>query len=252
MPDALLPDILSPGWALTLIFMSFLTSAFTAAFGIGGGVALITVLLQILPPAVVLPLHGIVQTGSNGGRAWAMRESIHWPIWRWFLIGSIVGVALASMVFFSLPTRALLLCLSAFILWSLWAPKFKASGIPEVGFIGVGALATFLTMFVGATGPIVAAFWDQKKLGKQGQVATHGAVMTVQHGLKCVAFGFLGFGFSEWLPLIIAMVVLGYAGTLLGKKVLARLPEETFAIGFKWTLTLLALRLAYQGLFTAN
>lgn len=249
MMSSLLPDLVSPGWALALTVLSFFTSGFTAAFGIGGGVALITVLLQILPPAVVIPLHGVVQAGSNLGRTYAIRESVAWPIVKLFAIGALAGVVVASLIFISLPGRLLMVLLGAFILWSIWAPKLKASNIPEKGFIGVGFLGTFLGLFVGATGPVVAAFWNQEKLGRQGQVATHAAVMSIVHILKCIAFGFIGFAFTEWLPLIVAMVVSGYCGTLAGKRVLSRLPEEVFAIGFKWILTLLAVRLLFQGLF---
>ena len=248
MIDAILPDQLSSGWALVLFVLSFIASAFTVAFGIGGGVALIAVLLQILPPAIVIPIHGLVQTGSNAGRAWTMREHIRVPIVKWFAMGAVIGVILASLIFFSLPTRGLTVALGLFILWSVWAPKYKASSIPDKGFAGVGALASFLTMFLGATGPIVAAFWNQEKLGKEGQVATHGAVMTMVHGFKVIAFGFLGFAFGEWMVFLILMILSGYAGTLLGKRVLSHFDERTFSIGFKAVLTLLALRLVWQGI----
>ena len=248
MIDVLLPEQLTLGWAFALVIMSFIASAFTVAFGIGGGVALIAIMLQILPPAVVIPIHGLVQTGSNAGRAWAMRTHVNVSILRWFAIGAIVGAIIATQVFFGLPTRWLTIALGVFILWSLLGPTFKASSISDRGFLGVGAVATFLSVFLGVAGPIVAAFWNREKLGKEGQVATHGAVMTLLHSLKCVAFGFLGFAYSEWLPFIIVMVVSGYAGTLVGKKVLSRMDEKSFAIGFKTVLTLLAIRLIWQGL----
>ena len=246
--DGWLPGELSAGWAMALTVLSFFTSAFTAAFGIGGGVALITMLLLILPPAIVLPLHGVVQMGSNAGRTYAMRSSVRWPIVGWFALGSLLGVSLAAMVFVALPQRLLLGLLASFILWSLWMPGISKRAIADRSFTIVGAVATFATMFVGATGPLVATFWRVEALGRQGVVACHGAVMTVQHGLKVVAFGWLGFAYSEWLALIVAMIVSGYGGTLLGKHLLSRLPEKQFALIFKWTLTLLALRLAWGAL----
>ncbi len=249
MIEAWLPDTLSGSAALGLIALSALTSAFTATFGIGGGVALITVLLLMLPPAVVLPLHGIVQAGSNAGRAAAMARDVHWRITAWFTAGAVVGVVLASMLFVTLPGDTLLVALSAFILWSLWMPRLKASALPVPGYAGVGAVATFLTLFLGATGPLVAAFWDPARLGRHGVVATHGAVMTVQHALKVVAFGFLGFAFGEWLPLIVAMIASGFVGTLVGKQLLGRLPEAVFAKVYKWVLTGLAIRLMVAGVF---
>ena len=243
-----LPPELSVFWWVVLTGLSFVTSAMTASFGIGGGVALITVLLLLLPATVVLPLHGIVQAGSNASRAFIMREWVRWPLVGWFALGAVFGVSLAASVVVALPPRILTGVLSVFILWSIWAPGFSKRAIADKTFIGVGAVATFLTMFVGATGPLVAAFWRVDALGRQGVVATHGAAMFVQHSLKALAFGMLGFAFSQWWLPIISMVVAGYFGTRLGKQILSRLPEALFATLFKWTLTVLALRLAWSAL----
>ncbi len=249
MLEAWLPAELPLFWAVALTVLSFFTSAMTAAFGIGGGVALITVLLLILPPASVLPVHGVVQAGSNASRTWIMRESVRWSIARWFAVGAVIGVILASMIVVALPQRLLQAVLAVFILWSIWSPGIRKRAIADKGFVAVGAVATFLTMFVGATGPLVAAFWRVEALGRQGVVATHGAWMTVQHTLKVIAFGWLGFAFQDWLPVIVAMVAAGYLGTMAGKKILARLPEALFARLFKWTLTILALRLGFAAAF---
>lgn len=248
-PEALLPAMLSVPQAAALVMLSFFASDFTAGFGIGGGIAVITVMLQILPPAIVLPLHGVVQTGSNAGRVWAFREHLDHPITGWFALGAALGVALAAAIIVNLPARLLMVLLAAFILWSIWMPVFKPSNIPVRGFVVVGAVTTFLGMFLGATGPLVAAFWNTAKMGRRAVIATHGAVMTILHGLKVITFGLLGFSFTEWLPFLAAMIATGQLGTITGKRVLANLPEQLFAAAFKWALTLLALRLGYSGLF---
>ena len=51
-----------------LIAASLVTSFITAAFGIGGGVVLLAFLALVLPPVALIPVHGVVQLGSNGGR----------------------------------------------------------------------------------------------------------------------------------------------------------------------------------------
>ena len=71
--------------------------------------------------------------------------------------------------------------------------------------------------------------------------------MTAQHGLKVAAFTALGFAFLPWLPLLAAMVALGFVGTMTGRQFLDRLPEASFARGFRLVLTLLALKLLYDG-----
>lgn len=232
---------------LALVAASYVTSAFTAALGLGGGLMMLAAMASLLPPLAVIPVHALVQLGSNSGRAVVMRKDIDWKLLGFFAIGSVVGIGLAMQVVVALPTEALRIVLAAFIIWAVWGPKPKKMLIKDAAFIIVGAFGSFVTMFVGATGPLVAAFLSPDRLGRHGMVANQGSCMTVQHGLKIVAFGILGFAFVEWIPLVLAMVATGFVGTLTGKAILDRMPEKAFRIGFKALLTLLSLRLAYLG-----
>ena len=72
-------------------------------------------------------------------------------------------------------------------------------------------------------------------------------LMTVQHLLKTVVFGFLGFAFSQWMPLVAAMIVSGFLGTVAGRQVLARIDEKRFKLALNATLIVLALRLIWSG-----
>lgn len=242
----LVPGGLTPAWAAGLIAASVMTSAFTAAFGIGGGVAMIAVMLMVLPPTSVVPLHGVIQGGSNIGRVATMRAHVQPRLVGWFALGSVVGIVLGSLFVVSLPTRVLQIILGLFILWTLWFPALRKMDIGDRQFGWVGAGASFCTMFLGATGPLVGAFWNVARLGRQGVVANHAACMSIQHSLKVIAFAVLGFAFTEWIPFLLAMVGAGFVGTVLGARVLSRMPEKAFAYGFKGILTLLALRLLWS------
>ena len=244
---ALLPSDLTVVSAGGLVALSFFTSALTAAVGIGGGVVLLAVMASFLPPLVVLPVHGIVQLGSNSGRAAVMRAHIHWRIAGYFFLGSIVGVVLAAKVFIALPVGVLQALLGLFVLYAVWAPKLRPSNIPLAGFVPVGALTSFATLFVGGTGPLVSAFFSPEHLGREKLVATHATCMTIQHGLKGIAFGFLGFQFLPWLPVMAAMIASGFIGTLAGRRILQRLPEQLFTKLFRLVLTVLGLRLLLLG-----
>jgi uncharacterized protein len=241
----LLPPHVSALAAVGLVALSFVTSALSAAAGIGGGLVLLSVMASFLPPAVVIPTHGVVQIGSNAGRAALMREHIDGRILLPFVLGSVLGIVLGAKLFVALPTPVLQTILGLFILTAVWLPKFKASHIPNRGFTLVGMVGSFCTMFVGATGPFVASFITPDRLPRHAMVATHGACMTVQHSLKVVAFGFLGFAFLPWVPLLAAMIGAGLLGTMLGRRMLDRLPHRVFARVFKLILTALALRLLY-------
>lgn len=207
-------------------------------------------LLSFTPPVVALPLHALIQIGSNGGRAWMLRSTVMTNILWWFVPGSLIGVFLASQIFVSLPTQWLQLILALFILWSVWAPKISARPVPEKAYLGVGAGTSFATMFLGATGPLLAAFLSPDRYGRDKTVATHAACMMMQHLIKAAAFGFLGFVFTEWLPLAILMIISGFLGTWIGRSLLRRIPESTFKKVFKVVLSVLAIRLFYKALVT--
>lgn len=231
--------------AVALVALSLATSALTAAAGIGGGLVLLSVMASFLPPVIVIPIHGVVQLGSNAGRAALLREHIDRRILVPFALGSVLGIVVGAKLFVALPTPVLQVILGLFILACVWLPKLKAARIPDRGFSVVGLVGSFCTMFVGATGPFVASFITPERLPRHAVVATHAACMTVQHSLKVIAFGFLGFAFVPWVPLLAAMVGAGFLGTMLGKRLLDRLPHDIFARVFKIILSVLALRLLY-------
>tara|TARA_B100000029_G_scaffold482456_2_gene532491 strand:- start:54 stop:806 length:753 start_codon:yes stop_codon:yes gene_type:complete len=247
----LLPPELSPTAAVGLIILSFFTSVLTSVASIGGGITLISVMAILLPPFIVLPVHGVVQLGSNGGRMWLMRKHIDKRITILFGLGALVGVAIATRIFVTLSTQTLQLLLGAFILFSVWTPTFKPSNLPDKAYPIVGMVATFCTMFVGAVGPFVASFLSLERLQRHGVVATLSACATIQHTLKIFAFGYLGFQFKDWLVVMGAMVVMGFAGTWVGNRVLDKVPDQLFQWLFRGVVTVLAIKLLWAGLTTS-
>ena len=94
----LVPPGVAPSSAFALLCLSFFTSALTGALGLGGGVMMLAAMTQLLPPAVLLPVHGVVQIGSNLGRSVLMRRDIARALVLPFLLGSAAGVALGAQV----------------------------------------------------------------------------------------------------------------------------------------------------------
>ena len=246
--SAFLPDGLGYAPAALLIVASFFTSALTAAFGIGGGLAMLALMGLFVPVAALIPVHGAVQLGSNTGRAWKQRASIRWDVGAPFVAGSILGAIVGAFVVVQLPDAVMKLVLGFFIIAITWT---KIPGMDRLGRAGIAigsAVLSVLSMLFGATGPLLAAFFGQIFAGdRKALVATHAAGMTVQHLLKIVVFGLAGFAFASWLPLVAAMIVSGYLGTVYGTRLLERLPEKSFAFWFKVGLTLLAADMVRRG-----
>jgi uncharacterized membrane protein YfcA len=105
-----------------------------------------------------------------------------------------------------------------------------------------------LTLFAGATGPLVGAFIRQKHGDRFVTVATFAAAMAVQHLLKLAVFQFAGFDIRPWVLLTLAMIASGALGTWIGFKLLRRVSDRHFGLIFKIVLTLLASRLIWQAM----
>lgn len=248
MLTPLLPPNLDLWLALALIGLSFVTSLITATFSLGGGSLMVAVLALVFPPAIVVPVHGFVQLGSNGGRALVQRSHIQWHLILWISLGAVVGTIVGGQFAYLLPERWFEIAIGAFVLFTTWLPQPRIVGSSRtLQFVG-GAVISALSMVVGATGPLVATFI--KGLADRRQlVATHAMLMTIQNAFKVITFIALGFAFDQYVAIIVAMVLSGFAGTAIGSRLLVRVPEHIFRIGFKVVLTLVALDLIRDALF---
>ncbi|MBD1549459.1 sulfite exporter TauE/SafE family protein [Roseibium aggregatum] len=250
--DTLLPHQLSPAISLLLIAISFVTSALTAAIGLGGGIALIAIMANVMPVAALVPVHGVIQFGSNVSRALVLIRYIDWSIIGWFAAGAVCGAALGGSVAVTLPAPYLRLGIACFVLWTVWGKPPKLERAKKPAMAAAGLVATLFSMFFGATGPIGASVLSTLGLTRHQFVANQGATALLMHLMKIIAFGLLGFAFAPWLGLIVFMIISGFFGTLFGSRLLGRMQEATFKKGFKVIMTLLALNLlrqAGEGLF---
>ncbi len=220
---------------------AIVSTAITGAMGVGGGLILIVLMAQWVPPVVLIPLHAFVMLMGNSGRAWLQREHVHWAYVRPFIVGSVVGVALMTPLVNWLPTAGGQLLLGLFVIGMTWRPQWFRLGSwwPSVS----GALTSALTMVLGATGPLVMSVLPKANWTKRAIVGTHGMAMTFQHGLKAAAFWVSGFDPIAWGPTLFAMGIGSVAGNLIGARLLGRVPEARFKQLLDWLLTLLALRL---------
>lgn len=227
---------------LLLIIVAFFTSTLTGIVGLGGGLLLIAAMPGLLPLAAVVPVHGGVQLASNVSRALLDLRAVAWRLVVPFVVGAALGAALGSQIVVRLPARYLLPLLGLFVLVVTWAPSRRRIRLPG-NYAVLGGVATFVSLFVGAAGPVCSPFLLREGLSRDGIVATQAAWMTVLHSMKLLVFGLLGFAFGPYLFLMTGMVVAAVLGSWAGKRLRGRVPEQRFRTVFRILLTLLALRM---------
>lgn len=239
----LLPDQISPWLAAALVVGSALTSMLSAAASIGGGSIMLAIFALILPQPALIPVHGVLQLGSNFSRCFFMRAYLRAAPFVVFAATSIVGAVIGGLIVLRLPQGVMIGALGLFILWSVWG-RIPAV-VRNAGMAWGGLVSSILTMFVGATGPFVGAVLRPLIGDRLSFVAVHAACMVIQHTIKLIVFAALGFAYGPYVPLIAVMIASGFLGSYLGKRILVGLTDDRFHTILKLLLTLVALRLLW-------
>ena len=236
-------------FALGIItIVALLGSLISGVFGIGGGILLISVMAQYFSPTILIPLHASVLLVSNISRSAMNFKNIKWKITLHFAWGCPIGVALASFFVTKIPEGAFQIILGSSIILLTWMPKIKKTPKIHGKFFLLGLCSSFLSMFIGATGPLIMAFYSRENLSKEELVATESAGQIFTHSLKIISYTFLGFQVVEYGPLLSVFCLAAIIGAALSKMILTKISDKLFTIGLKTLLTLLALRTLYLGL----
>ena len=234
----------------SLVFFGLSLTAFLGSFigvvtGTAGGLMVLAIMAFFFPPAILVPLHTFVQLGASTSIAVILRRYILRPTVLPFFAGAAIGATLGAQIFVSLPTAILQGIIGGFILLLTWLPKFSTMGSEQNRFAVLGFGATFLGMFVSATGTLIGPFVFNASPERRNYAATMGILMCISHITKITAFTLLGMAIGSYVPLLVAMIACGTLGSWVGGRVLNRIPERLFRAVFRTLLTILALRLLW-------
>ncbi len=239
-----------------LIIVAFITSSISAVLGMGGGIILLGIMAIIIPEGyMVIALHGIIQLVSNTTRTYVFRAHLKKNILKEFGIGAVIGLSASGLIIFALvqlfnvesanqiKVDFLKPLIGIFIIWYLFL-KGPKKEMYSKSFMGVGALSGVSSVFVGATGPLIAPFFLGARLTKENIIANKAACQMMSHFGKIPLFIiFFQFDYVQQYDLLLPMVVAVFVGTNVGKKILSFIPEKLFKQLFRLALLLIAIRL---------
>ena len=239
-----------------LIVAAFITSSISAVLGMGGGIILLGIMALIIPEGyIVVALHGIVQLISNITRSFIFRKHIRIDIVRQYLPGAVLGLSLSSLIiitlifFFQVESAKdikidfLKPLIGIFILWVLFGKKHKIK-TEQPSFFGVGAISGICTVFIGATGPLIAPFFLKGKLTKENIIANKAICQAISHiGKMPIFILFFDFNYFSNMFILVPLIISVFVGTNIGKQIIKFIPEIIFRALFKGALTIIAFKL---------
>jgi len=228
---------------IALGIITFLTSTVAAVVGIGGGMMLIAILPSFLPLNALIPVHGITQMTSNFSRAVFGYKDIQFEVIPKFLLGSVLGIALFSLILYFISLQYVPLFIGSYILLSLWSNTFNEKIKRYENYYIAGFFQTGLSLVVGATGPLTMTLLLKDYEDKDKVVATGAALMSITHIFKVIVFIFFGFVFLDYIGVLFFMIIGAVAGSYVGTKLRNKIDGKKFVMILKILLSLLAIKL---------
>ena len=222
---------------LIIIIATFATAFLSSIFGMLGGLILMGILVSILSVGPAMVLHGLIQTTSNGYRAWLNRKDIKWKVILMILTGSLISLIFLSFIAFQPSEILIIFALGILPYLALSVPKEFSLNIakPAIGVVA-GGVVVFTNLIAGVGGPLLDVFFQKVDMTRHEVVATKAVAQTIGHIAKVFFFGGLLISFSveNWPSsyLIFGAVIVSVIGTTMGKRVLDIIDDDLF---FRWT-----------------
>jgi uncharacterized membrane protein YfcA len=214
-----------------LTIAALAASTLAAVAGFGGAAILLPVLVALFGPRDAIPILTIAQLVGNGSRVVINRDAVDRRIVGWFALGGIPAALIGGFLFAAAPLDALTRLIGAFLLasvaWRHIRPRPSGALGPRT-FTVIGAFFAFASALVGSIGPLMAPFFLAAGLVKSAYIGTEAAATVVMHVAKLVAYGTAALLTAATVGIGLVMAPAMIVGSLIGKRIVDRLPERVF------------------------
>ncbi len=219
----------------------------------GGGVTVILLPVLVLSFGihVAMPIVTIALLAAGASRVVAYRREIVPSVAIWFSLGSVPLAAAGSYLFTISAPEVLTRLLGIFLIAAVIARRLRPTPPAEFAaawFLPLGAVFGFLTGISVAVATVLAPFFLGYGLRKGTYVGTLGLSVFVIQIVKLFVFGSQDFLQPPVLLYGTLLTPCMILGTLLGKRLLDRLPEQYFIIVIEVVMTLAGLHFFLRGM----
>ena len=157
---------------------------------------LLGILALNFPVSKVIPLHAVIQLGSNLNRLFFFRFKVKWNIFLPFALGCIIGIPIGGIFFYSVNEDFLKILVAFFITFNV-INKFPTLSKNKMFLTGI--ISSFLSTIIGVTGSLISSVVQSFNLSKPEYISSCAFLLFTQHICKCILFGLMGFAFYDYI-----------------------------------------------------
>jgi len=224
-----LPDAAS--WSLFLLF-AFGAEVIGTVAGFGAATILTPVAVLFLDVKTAIATVAVFHLFGNASRLYFFGRQIHWPTWRLFGVTGVLFSLLGASVTTTLPASVMKLCLGVFLVAyvaaSAAAPKSLRLPQTPLLLLGGGAVSGFIAGLIGTGGAIRSACLLAFGLPTETYLATSAAIALMVDATRLPVYLVGGFIPSALLPLLGALLVVAFAGSWTGQRMVHRMSAAWF------------------------
>lgn len=239
---------LAPHHLLALVVLGYLGFLISTTTGIGGGLVLAPMMMQLMPAGEAISVTAVVLVGNNLFKMVLLREHI-----RWRAVGLVAVTALPLAIAGAFLTgiiddRLLRGAVGVMVMVSLAVQRaftepvtVRARALPVLG-VGIG----FISGVAGMAGPLAAIAYRGYGLDRERFVGTVATLALFMATVKIPTYIVTGILPLERLPLAGVLIGVAFLGVASGRALLARMNARVFRLSLDAFLLVIGCVLVYQ------
>ena len=239
-----------PGAWVVFLLVAFGAEVIGTVAGFGAATILTPVAALFLDVKTAIAIVAVFHLFGNASRLIFFGRWIHWTAWRLFVASGIVCSFAGAAVAATLSSAVVKLCLGAFLVAYVAASAVspRPPQLPRRSLLlAGGASSGFVAGLIGTGGAIRSACLLSFGLSADAYLGTSAAIALLVDATRLPVYVRSGFMSSQLLPLLSVLLVVAFAGSWVGQRVVHRMSPVWFRRGVWTMLTLIGLKLLVDG-----
>lgn len=238
--------------SLLFLVCAFIAEVIGTMAGFGAATILTPIAMLFMDIKSAIAIVACFHLFGNTSRVFLFRQFINWKIWMQFgliaICFSVIGAALSA----HLPSNVIMLAFGAFLLLYVGFSVFAAERIrlnpKPTTLLGGGVLSGFIAGLIGTGGAVRSACLMVLGLAKESYIATSASIALVVDAARIPVYVAGGFITQDKVPVLCSLIVVAFAGSWTGKRLVKRISTKVFHRFVLIMLGLVGIKLFMDGL----